>query len=474
MNKKVKVVIIGAGTAGLTALKQVQKVTDDFVIINEPPYGTTCARVGCMPSKALIQIAKDYHRRKVMATEGIHGIGYLSVDIPTILQHVRDLRDHLTSGVAKVTDALDERSITGQASFISPDTVQVGDQTITAENFIVATGSTPVIPKPWQQFSDRLLTSDTIFEQQNLPERIGVIGLGAIGVELAQALARLEIDIFAFSKSENIASISDPAVNEVAIERLQEDFPFVLGDDAELSWTDNQDAIRIKAGEQESTVDKVLVALGRRPNLDHLNLQATGAKFNQHGLPEFDPKTLQIGDLPIYIAGDANGFRTLQHEAADEGRLTAYLSLHEDAECLGRRVPMGIVFSDPNIARTGLSWRECQEREIIVGEFDFAHQSRAFVSGHNKGYLRVYVSPDDSKLLGAEMMAPDGEHLVHLLAWMIQQQKTVEEILRLPFYHPVVEEGLRSALQNAAKKLGQKIPVPDLPLCDEAPSWSLG
>ncbi len=472
--KNVNVAIIGAGTAGLTALKQVQKATDNFVIINEPPYGTTCARVGCMPSKALIQIAKDYHRRKVMATEGIHGSGQLSVDIPAILQRVRDLRDHLTSNVIRITDALGEKSITGRASFISADTLRVGDQTITAEIFIIATGSKPIIPKSWLEFSDRILTSDDIFDQPDLPERMGVIGLGAIGVELAQALARLDIDIFAVSKSEHIAGITDPEVNQAAIDLLKEEFSFVLGQNAELSWTDERGRIRLKAGEKEATVDKILVALGRRPNLDHLNLQATGAEFDQQGRPVFDPKTLQIGDLPIYIAGDANGYRTLQHEAADEGRLAAYLSLHEDAECLGRRVPMGIVFSDPNIARIGLSWQACQDRDIVVGEFDFIHQSRAFVSNRNRGALRVYVSQKDSTLLGAEMIAPDGEHLAHLLAWVIQQQQTVQDVLRLPFYHPVIEEGLRSALQNAAKKLGHRIPVPDLPLCDEAPSWSLG
>lgn len=474
MNINVKVAIIGAGTAGLTALKQVRKETKDFVIINEPPYGTTCARVGCMPSKALIQIAKDFHRSKVMATEGITGSGHLEVDLPAVLRHVRTLRDHLTEGIVKITDALGDRSITGRASFITPDTVEVNDQKITADIFIIATGSQPIIPKAWQVYSDRLLTSDTIFEQQDLPQRLGVIGLGAIGVELAQALAHLGLGITGFSRDEHIAGISDPVINQHAVELLQQDFPFYLGHDADLSWNRNKDAIQIKAGEQELIVDKVLIAPGRRPNLEHLNLQVTGAEFDQKGLPIFDPKTLQIGDLPIFIAGDANGFRTLQHEAADEGRLTAYLNLHKNAECLGRRVPMGIVFSEPNIARAGLAWHELQDREIITGEFDFAHQSRAYVTTRNNGRLRVYVAPEDGKLLGAEMIAPEGEHLVHLLAWMIQQEKTVHEILRLPFYHPVFEEGLRSALQSAAKKLGSAIPVPDLPLCDEAPSWSLG
>jgi len=474
MNKKVKVAIIGAGTAGLTALKQVKKVTDDFVIINEPPYGTTCARVGCMPSKALIQIAKDYHRRKVMATEGIHGTGQLRVDIPAILQHVRDQRDHLTSGVIKITDALGEKSITGHASFVAPDTLEVNDQKITAEIIIIATGSRPLIPKPWLEFSDRLLTSDTVFEQQDLPERIGVIGLGAIGVELAQALAYLGVNIKGVSLDEHVAGISDPVVNDYAVKLLQKDFAFILGQEARLNWTQDKNAIQINAVDNEYVVDKVLVALGRRPNIDHLNLQALGVELDQHGMPMFDPKTLQIGDLPVYITGDANGFRTLQHEAADEGRLTAYLSLNKDAECLGRRTPLGIVFCEPNIVRIGHSFQELEGKEFIIGKFNFEHQSRAFVTGRNQGLLRVYAASDDGRLLGAEMIAPEGEHLAHLLAWMIQQGKSVHEVLHLPFYHPVFEEGLRSALQSAAIKLGRTIPAPDLPLCDEAPSWSLG
>ena len=122
MEKKVRVAIIGAGSAGLSAWREVKKHTEDYVMINAGPYGTTCARVGCMPSKVLIQAADDFHRRKVFATQGIHGAESLRVDIPQVLAHVRSLRDRFVGGVLKGGyKEIGERNIEGFATFVDPD-----------------------------------------------------------------------------------------------------------------------------------------------------------------------------------------------------------------------------------------------------------------------------------------------------------------------------------------------------------------
>ena len=162
------------------------------------------------------------------------------------------------------------------------------------------------------------------------------------------------------------------------------------------------------------------------------------------------------------------------HEAADEGRIAAHHALDPEAECLARRTPLGIVFTEPGAGRAGLSHRELPASGVVTGAGDFSRQARALMAGRNAGLLHLYVDAGNGLLLGAEAVTPDAEHLLHLLAWSIQQGLTVDEMLQMPFYHPTVEEGLRGALQAARRELGERRRQPDLPLCRKAIDWALG
>jgi dihydrolipoamide dehydrogenase len=202
---EVGVTIVGAGTAGLAALREVRRKTDHFVLINAGPYGTTCARVGCMPSKALIAAANAFHARKKLDEFGIRGGSGLRADIPAVLRRVRSLRDRFVAGVLQATEDLGARNIAGHARLDGATRVMVGERVIEAGQIILAPGSSPIMPKFWRVLGDRVLTSDTIFDQMDLPQRIGVIGLGPVGVELAQALARLGIEVHAFDSGKQFA-----------------------------------------------------------------------------------------------------------------------------------------------------------------------------------------------------------------------------------------------------------------------------
>lgn len=193
MKRDVEVAIIGAGTAGLYALSQVKKKTDDFLLINSGPYGTTCARVGCMPSKSLIHISEYYHDRKYFEKSGISNGDALEVSIPQSLQRVRNHRDFLTGHNVKSVERYGDKVLDGKAEFIDKQTLRVGDDIITAKKIIIAAGSAPILDSKWEAFREHILTTDELFEQEDLPESLGVLGLGVIGLELGQALARLGI-----------------------------------------------------------------------------------------------------------------------------------------------------------------------------------------------------------------------------------------------------------------------------------------
>jgi dihydrolipoamide dehydrogenase len=468
----VDVAVIGAGTAGLVSLRQIRRHTNRFVLIQDGPYGTTCARVGCMPSKAFIQIAHDYHRRAFFAQSGITGSEALAIDRPAVLRRVRELRDRFAGGMVKKTDQFGEKLIKGRARFLEPTLLQIDDHLrVRARSVIIASGSRPVIPDAWKPFGNRIWTSDTFFEQETLPDRVAVIGLGVIGIELGQAMARLGIQVTGIARSQHLGGITDPDVREAAAAGLGREMTLWRGAPAELH--DENGHITVTAGTHRTTVDAVLVATGRRPNVDDLGLENLGQPLRPDGVPDHDPGTLQIGNLPVFIAGDANTAHPILHEAWDDGLVAGHNAVHEQAACFKRRTPLFVIFSDPNIVAAGQLRSALAPGAFSESGVDFADQARALIRNDNIGKLKLYARPDTGELLGVEMFAPAAEHMGHLLAWSIQQRLTVADLLRMPFYHPVIEEALRAALEDLARQLPPSAHQPDLSFCEEAPLENL-
>jgi len=451
--KKYDVAIIGAGTSGLSARREVEKVTDNYVVVDGGTLGTTCARVGCMPSKVLIQVAHDFHRREVLAQEGIHGGEKLTVDQQGVMKHVRALRDRFVRGVMSGFEEWKESHFIGKyAQFIDRNTLDLGDEKIQADKIIIATGSKPIFPEAWKPFSSYFMDTDVFFEQETLPEKIAVLGLGVIGIELGQSLHRLGFNVTGVGRRDGIGGLSDPVVKEYARNKFAEEMNISFGGVQSLGEADGQ--IILKMESHEVRADKVLLAMGRRPNLKNLGLENLDINVNNSGVPDYNRKTFQVGDLPIFIAGDVTGENGILHEAADEGRIAGFNAVHSP-EQFTTRTPLAITFSAPNICVAGLSYDDvtAREGEFAVGEVSFEGQGRSIVMLEEIGHLRVYGCKETGALLGAEMFAPHGEHLAHLVAWAVAMKLTVTQTLALPFYHPVVEEGLRTALRDLDSKL---------------------
>ncbi|HZK19987.1 MAG TPA: dihydrolipoyl dehydrogenase [Treponemataceae bacterium] len=447
---KTKIAIIGAGSAGLSALEHVRKQTDNYVIIDRGPLGTTCARTGCMPSKVLINVAREFNVRKQFEKKGIYGADTVGNDIPAILGHVRTLRDFFTGMMVKNTRELaGKHLIEGDAQIITPHIIEVDGQHIEAEHIIIATGASPFVPKPWHVFGNRILTSQTIFEQKDLPKRIAVIGLGAIGLEIGQALSRLGIEITGFNLDETIGGLTDTDVNASLTKIIQSDFNVHYGQ-AKIEESGNE--LVVSTQNTQVRVDAVLAAMGVVPNLQLLDSAKLGIKANAQGIPEFNSTTGQIANGPMYIAGDATGIKALLHEAQKEGSAAGATALSGKAKSTTPLVPLRIVFTDPEVMVVGASYNELEKADFVTGMMDYAKQARAIIEGRNEGLLKLYASPDNGLLLGAEAVIPDASDIGHLLAFAIQQQATVFDLLQMPFYHPTLLEGLDTALKDVARK----------------------
>jgi dihydrolipoamide dehydrogenase len=453
--RTVDVAIIGSGTAGLNALGQVRKAGKSFVLINGGEPGTTCARVGCMPSKAMIQVAEDYHRRTHLGKYGIDGHEEMTLDLPEAMEHVQDLRDTFVDRVlSNSTDNMGDEFIQEYARVLEPTLLEAGDQRIRAGAVVVATGSRPQVPKAWTSFGDRILTTDTLFEQEDLPASMAVVGLGTIGLELGQSLNRFGVQVTGFDQLDTIAGAQDPEVARCAVQLLSKEFPIHLGQAAAIA--EEGDQLRVTAGPHSVLVDKVLCSIGRVPNVENLGLENLGVELDARGIPAFNPSTMQVGDLPVFIAGDVTAFRPILHEAGDEGKIAGFNAATGERAAFRRKTPLFINFCDPNICAVGTRWNELDHDATAVGQINFAPVGRALIMGQNRGVLRVYGDKQTGRILGAEMIGPKGENLAHLLCWCIEQGLTVGRLLRMPFYHPVIEEALQAALYDLYAKVEAK------------------
>ncbi|MBI5609611.1 MAG: dihydrolipoyl dehydrogenase [Deltaproteobacteria bacterium] len=468
--RDVDVAIIGAGTAGLTAYRAALAAGARTVLIEAGAYGTTCARVGCMPSKLLIAAANAAHAMGAAAGFGVHVDGSVRIDGREVMARVRRERDRFVGFAVRDTQAIaEECRLLGRARFADDRTLIVDDHTkVTAKSIVIATGSRANCPSEYQALGDRLLVNDDLFDWHTLPAAVAVIGPGIIGLELGQALHRLGVRVVVLGRGGKIAALTDPKVLACALATFQSEF--TLEPDAHITSLTREGArVRLQRDGTDGSprteyFDFVLAATGRVPNLAGLQLENTTCQLDAKGVPSFDPLTLQTrgkgAGNPIFIAGDADNDRPVLHEAADEGHIAganaARLALGKPVEPGLRRAQLSVVFTEPQIAVVGGGFATAKPGRVLTGAVRFEDQGRARILLQNKGLLHVYADGNTGRLTGAELVAPGGEHLAHLLAWALQNQMTVAQMLDMPYYHPVLEEGLRTALRDLAAQLGTR------------------
>lgn len=453
----VEYAIIGAGTAGLGAYSKISRKTDSLVMIQDGPYGTTCARVGCMPSKLMITAADCAHHLNTSEFFGVTATG--RVDGRKVFERLRRERDNrfVANNLRYVDKIPAHHKLEGRARFIGPGRLRVSESVeVNAKKFILACGSRPAISEVFEPVMARVLTSDTVFELEDLPRSIAVIGTGIIALELGQALHRLGVETTIFGRSGRINALTHPAIQQQALDLLGAELDiYPVGrvvctrEDVEGAWIEYEQS----NGQRLTRVfDRVLVATGRTPNVDRLGMEHTGVEVTESGAVTFDPQTMRCSDLPIFIAGDVTDHLPLWHEAFDEGRIAADNALSfPNPVPATRRPPLMVAFTDPQIATIGQSFRQLEGQEIVIGDLPFT-SPRHVVWNKVQGRIQVYLDAKTGVILGAELLGYKAEHLAHLLALAITHGMTAEQVLSMPVYHPSAEELLRDVLIDARDK----------------------
>jgi dihydrolipoamide dehydrogenase len=468
---QVDVAVIGAGTAGLAAYRAASAAGARVALIEGGSHGTTCARVGCMPSKLLIAAGEAAHHARHAGPFGVRAA--VEVDARGVMDRIRRERDRFVGFVLAGVERIPEADkLHGRATFVAPGVLEVdvlGDRVrVEARAIIVATGSSPFVPPMFEPVRERLVINDDVFAWETLPTSVAVFGSGVIGLEIGQALSRLGVRVRIFGQRGVVGPLTDPIVRASALAALREDVPLhpdgtvrsvrAVEDGVEVSFEDDAGLARTE------TFAYALVAAGRRPNLAGIGLERSGVRFDERGKPIVCRTTLAAEMVdgaapPVFIAGDASDDVRLLHEASDEGRLAGENAARSPVSAPGtRRSLLAITFTEPQIAIAGATLASLAtggpaDREVVVGEIDFTDQGRSRVMLQNRGIGHVYADRATGRFLGAELVGPRVEHIAHLLAWSHQQELTVERMLEMPFYHPVVEEGLRTALRDAQSKI---------------------
>lgn len=418
-----------------------------------------------MPSKLLIAAAAAAH---AVAEADVFGIVVRAahVDGRAVMARVRTMRDAFVAATCETIAALPVGiPIRARARFDGATTLRLDDgRSVSAKAVVIATGSRPLVPDTFACLGDLVLTNETVFDLDDLPTALAVVGAGALGLELAQAFARLGVAVTLLDKGDTLGGLKDGAVSATLRKILERDMAIHLGadivaahdgDTAVLRWQDETRGEARRGPRGEQRFDRVLVASGRPPSVTDLGLETTGLTLAEHGVPAFDPATLQCGTSSVFIAGDADGAVPVLHEASDEGAIAgANAATWPEVARKERSVPFTITFTDPPIAVIGTP----ADAHSVIGCASFDDQGRAKIDARADGLVRLYAARPDGRLTGAVMIGPGMDHLGHLIAWAVQRGETATGLLELPFYHPTLEEGLKTALRDICHTIHAPLP----------------
>ena len=292
------VAIIGAGTAGMAAYREASQYSDRVALIDGGPLGTTCARVGCMPSKLLIAAAEAAHAG---SRTPMFGVRYddPAIDGIAVMKRVRSERDRFVGFVTEAVHGFDKGEIIREyARFEDDHTLRLSSgRKISARTIVIATGSRPAIPQALFAAGERLIVNDDIFDWADLPGSVAVFGAGVIGLELGQALHRLGGRVRLFGRGGQAGPLTDPVVRQYATDIFSGEFPAIWNADTRISRKGETVAVRWgETADQEASFDYLVAATGRRPNIDKIGLENTGLPLGKTGVPQYDPLSGRVGD----------------------------------------------------------------------------------------------------------------------------------------------------------------------------------
>ncbi len=436
------VLVLGGGTAGSAAAEAAHLAGARVAMFNDGELGGLCILRGCMPTKTLLHAAHLAHQSGHSTTPGIRPLG-ATVDFAAVMANKDAKVERFKRAKIHGIQRAGYEVIDARARFTGPDTVEAGGETYRfTRGAVIATGSTPSIP-PIPGLDDvPYMTSDDVMRLTERPDAIVAIGSGAVGLELCQFFARLGTRVTLVSRRRVCEKI-DPL--------LADEMETVLGDEPNFELI--QPARPMRVGRQDGQVafdleggrrivaDALLLATGRSALLEGLGLAAAGVEVRDGRVVCGDE--MQTSNRRIFVAGDATGEELILHVASQEGRVAGQNAAAEMcAARVDRRLSMQVVFTDPPLATLGLAEAQAarQGRAVVTSQIRFPETGRAITQDVRHGVCKLVADVDRGEILGAQILGPRADDLIHTLAAVMQHHGTAADMLSMPWYHPTLSE----------------------------------
>ena len=447
-------IVIGSGPGGyVAAIRSAQLGLKTALVEKSKTLGGTCLNIGCIPSKALLHSSEVYYH----TTHGIadHGITFsdLSLDLKKLMKKKDDTVAKLCGGVEQLMKANKIQVFHGRGSLLGSAQVRVQEDstehTLTGKHIIIATGSSP-IELPFLKFDGKTVVSSTeAIAFDKVPERLAVVGAGAIGLELGLVWSRLgaKVDVIEFLPS--IVAAFDKDVSKVA-ERLfkKQGLSFHLSTKVTgLKQSGDQHILTAEKGGEtmEFEVDKVLVAVGRKPHTEGLGLDAVAVETDEKGRIPVNER-YQTSAQGIYAIGDVIAGPMLAHKAEEEGIACVELIAGQAGHTNYDLIP-NVIYTDPEIASVGLGETAAQEKgiEVKVGKFNFAGNGRAIATDATDGFAKIIACKKTDRILGAQVVSKHASELIASIVGHMEYGGSAEDLARTVHAHPTVSEAIKEA-----------------------------
>jgi len=445
-----QVLISGGGPGGYHAAARAASHGLEVTLVEADALGGVCLNRGCIPSKALIAGASDMTTPYRTAAV---------VDFTALQTWKNSVVDRLGKGVKQILKKADVSVVQGHATFVGPDRVSIatahGAEVYRFEHCIVATGSRPSVIPGFEPDGDLILDSTGALDLATVPSTLAVLGGGYIGLELGTAYAKLGAQVTMVEAMERILPTVEDDLTRVVERRLK-----TLGVNLQTSttatgWTkvDGRATLTLKRGETESTleVDKILVAVGRRPNSDHLDLQVAGVTTDERGFIAVD-NHCRSSASHIYAIGDVVGNPMLAHKATRQAEIAADTIAGLTAATYAVAIP-AVVFSDPEVAYVGLTEQAAKDAgyDPAIGKAAFAASGRAVLRTETDGFIRVVSDAQTGLLLGVQIVGPEASELIAAATLALEMGARVYDIAQTIHPHPSLAESFKEAAALAVR-----------------------
>lgn len=432
--------VIGSGQGGVPLAHELARRGRRVVLCERDRLGGSCVNYGCTPSKTLIASAQAAGRARGAASLGVHA--RVRVDGAAVLRRVREVRDAWNASTLDGIEGSEIELVRAEASFAEDGTVRAGGRVFRAGRVVINVGMRPLLPKIDGLEGARPLTDRNVWELDELPRRLVVIGGGYVGCELGQAFARLGSEVVLLQRSDRLLADEEPELGGVLADALRRDGVDVRLESEAVRVRRSGGTVHVELGEgDELEADALLVAAGRVANTEALQAPAAGIALAEDGTVAIDDRFATTRP-DVWAIGDAAGQPAFTHVSWEDHR--RLLDIWDGGDRTRDDAVVGYaVFTDPQAARAGLSYRQARQegRNPRRARVDVADTARGAEWGFDLGYFEV-VADGEGRLLGATFVAAGAAELIHVLQFAIQTRAHVRDLDRLVAIHPTFGENL--------------------------------